>query len=183
MDRAPEDRRRERAREELRGELREAVGPQAAERAERHGALDRAIDARRPHTILAAFHQSRALIAIMLFVALVAGAAIALVSGVWWIVFVALALHAVGTIVVVLTTFSMTSQVESPDPRTAAALEEHGVSDPEGALNEAVRVAAETSGDERARQVRDEQRSITPSHESRPARTPRPSEDDERGAA
>lgn len=181
MDRPPEDRRRERARGELRDELREAVGPQAAERAERHGALDTAIDAR-PRTIAAALSQSRALIAITLFVALIAGAAIALVSGVWWIVFVALALHAVGTIVVVAATFSMTSQVESPDPRTAAALEEHGVRDPEGALNEAVRVAAEETGDEEARRASEQQRSITPSRRSRPARSRR-SDGGKRGAA
>lgn len=163
-----EDRRRELARDELRGELRDAVGPQAAERAERHGALDTAIEADRPRTVAAAFEQSRALIAIAFFVALVTGAVIAIVSGLWWVVFVALALHAVGTVVVVATTLSLASQVESPDPRTAAAMEEHGVRNPDAALNEAVRASAEATGAGEAGEARDQQRAVMPSRDGRP---------------
>lgn len=164
-----QDRRREAARNELRGELRDAVGPQAADRAERRGALDSAVDASRPRTIAGAFEQSRALILIAFFVALIAGAIVAVVSGIWWVVFVALALHAVGTVVIVATTLSLASQVESPDPRTAAALEEHGVRDPDAALNEAVRASADATEDEQAAEARAQQRAVTPSHESRPA--------------
>lgn len=154
------------------------MGPRTAERAEDHGALDAALEAGRPRPVAAALDQSRTLIAITFLVALVAGAVIALVSGVWWMIFVALALHAVGTIVVVATTLSLTSQVESPDPRTAAALEEQGVTNPDAALNEAVRVAADTTEDEEAARARGQQEAITPSRESRPTEAASPASRD-----
>ena len=120
----------------LREELRQAVGEDGARRAERSGALDEAIEDR-PRTVVAALRESRELIAITLFVALVVGALIALVTGAWWAIFIALALHAIGTFAVVATTLAMASREESPDPRTAAALEARGVRDPEAALDKA----------------------------------------------
>jgi Flp pilus assembly protein TadB len=132
------DRRRGEARDALRGELREAVGPEAAERAEGRGALDDALDADRPQTVLGVLSESRALVAITFFVALIVGAVIALITGSWWFLLVALVLHAVGTVVVVATALTLASQAESPDPRTAARLEELGVTNPDAALNRAV---------------------------------------------
>jgi len=152
----------------LRGELADAVGEEAAERADRKGAIDQAIDADSPHTILGVFNESRALIAITFMVALIVGAVIALVTGAWWFVLVALVLHAIGTVIVVGTAFSLASQAEHPDPRTVVALEERGVANPDAALNQAVAAAAEDEdGDgSEAERVRDESREITPSRDS-----------------
>jgi ABC-type transport system involved in Fe-S cluster assembly fused permease/ATPase subunit len=131
------------ARAMLRDELQEVVGPEAAERAERKGALDEAVAADRPRTVLGVISESRALIAITLMVALIVGAVIALITGGWWFLLVALFLHAIGTVVVVATALGMASEVEHADPATAAALEARGVTDPDAALNHAVDAAAE----------------------------------------
>ena len=161
--------RREEARGALRRELREVVGEEAAERAEQRGALDSAMEADRPRTVVGALKESRGLVAITLFAALIVGAVIALITGSWWFLLVALVLHAVGTVVVVATTFSLVSQVESPDPRTAAALEARGVSNPDAALNEAVAAASEDSDE--AASANEQQSDLTPSPRSRPAST------------
>lgn len=146
MERAHGDpRRRDRARELLRDELREVVGEEAAQRAERKGALDPALEAGRPRSVAGVLSESRALVATTLAVALIVGAVIALISGSWWFLLLALVLHAVGTVVVVSTSLSLASQAESPDPRTAAAMEEAGVRDPDAALNEAVDAASDES--------------------------------------
>jgi hypothetical protein len=137
------------ARETLRDELREVVGEDAAAAGERAGALEAAESAGRPRTVTAALSQSRILIGVTFFLALIVGAVGGLASGQWWWLAVALLLHALGTTVVVATTLRMTADVESPDPRAAAALEEHGIRDPEAALNEAVRVTADATDDPR----------------------------------
>lgn len=162
----PEGQRREEARDTLRDELREVVGDDAAARAERRGGLDSALDAGRPRSVKAAFDQSRTLIAITLFVALITGALIALVTGVWWAIVIALALHALGTTVVVGTTFSLASQVESPGSTRSAALEDRGVRNPDAALNEAVDAAAVEGGEGEAERVSEEQHAVTPSRTS-----------------
>jgi hypothetical protein len=138
-----EQRNRAEARDMLRGELREVVGDEAAERAERKGALDEAIDGPSPKTIAGVLSESRGIIAITFFVALIVGALIALITGAWWFVIVALVLHAIGTLVVVTTAFSLATRGESPDPRTAAALEARGVRDPDAALAQAVETATD----------------------------------------
>lgn len=140
---------REEARAGLRGELREVVGEDAAARAERKGALDAALDADRPRSVASVLTQYRSLLAIALFLALIVGAVIALVTGAWWWLFVALALHGVGTAVVVTTSLSMSSEAESTDPRTAAALRDRGVTNPDAALDQAVD-AAEDDEERRA---------------------------------
>ena len=127
----------------LRGELREVVGEEDAERAERKGALDEAIDGRSPKTVAGVLSESRGLVAITFFVALIVGALIALITGAWWFILVALVLHAIGTLIVVGTAFGLATRGESPDPRTAAALEARGVTDPDAALEHAVEVATE----------------------------------------
>lgn len=126
----------------LRGELREVVGEEAAEQAERKGALDEAID-RRPKTVAGVLDESRGIIAITFFVALIVGALIALITGAWWFLIVALVLHVIGTLVVVATAFTLATRGESPDPRTAAALEARGVGDPDAALAQAVETATD----------------------------------------
>jgi membrane protein implicated in regulation of membrane protease activity len=171
-------RRREEARDALRQELREVVGEDAAARAEKRGALDAAMEADRPRTVLGALKESRTLVVITLFAALIVGAVIALITGSWWFLLVALVLHAIGTVVVVATTFSLVSQVESPDPRTAAALEARGVSNPDAALNEAVAAASED--DDEAASAREQQSELTPSPRSRPTPT-HPTDHGERG--
>ena len=127
----------------LRGELREVVGDERAARAERAGALDEAIDGRRPKTVVGVLSESRELIAITFFATLIVGAVIALITGAWWFIIVALVLHAIGTLVVVGTAFSLATRGESPDPRTAAALEARGVRDADGALEQAVEAATD----------------------------------------
>lgn len=144
----------------LRGELREAVGEEAAERAERKGALDEAVDGQ-SKTVVGSLNESRGLIAITFFLALVVGAVIALVTGAWWFLIVALVLHAIGTLVVVGTALTLATRGESPDPRTAAALEARGVRDPDAALEQAVEAGTDgrrgreggetTAGDDRDR--------------------------------
>lgn len=146
--REQERRRRAEARELLREELTEVVGEQRAERAERRGALDEAIDESRARTLVDALRESRAVIAMTLFTALIVGALIALITGTWWFIVVALVLHAIGTLVVVGTTLSLASQQEKPDPSTAVALEARGVRDPDAALEHAVEVAEEDDADD-----------------------------------
>ncbi len=155
-------RRRAAARDTLRSELRDVVGERAAAAGERAGALDAAERAGRPRTVSAALSQSRLLIGVTFSLALIVGAVAGLATGQWWWLVVALLLHALGTTVVVTTTLRMTADVESPDPRAAAALEEQGVRDPDAALNEAVRVTADATDGDAARRARDQQRSVTP---------------------
>jgi hypothetical protein len=162
QEQSGDDRRREAARDTLRDELREVVGERAAEQGERAGALDAAEEAGRPRTVTAALSQSRILIAATLFVALIAGLVVGIATGQWWWILIALAVHAIGTVVVVATTLRMTASVESPSPTAAAALEEQGVRDPDAALTEAVRVTAETTDSDEAQRVRDQQGAITP---------------------
>jgi len=171
---------REEARDALRGELEAVVGENAAARAERKGALDEAIDGDRPKTVVGAVNEARPLIAVTFFTALIVGAVIALITGSWWFLLVALVLHGVGTVVVVTTAIGFASRVESPDPRTAAALEARGVSDPDGALNHAVEVAAEDADGGEAAQAREQQTEVTPSRRSRPVDTS-PAGDDGEG--
>jgi hypothetical protein len=162
QEQSGDDRRRDAARDTLRGELREVVGERAAEQGERAGALDAAEEAGRPRTVTAALSQSRILIAATLFVALIVGLVVGIATGQWWWILIALAIHAIGTVVVVATTLRMTTSVESPSPTAAAALEEQGVRDPDAALTEAVRVTAEATDSDEARRVRDQQSAITP---------------------
>ena len=139
-----DERNRDEARDMLRGELREVVGEEAADRAERKGALDEAIGGgSSPKTVTGVLSESRGIVAITLFVALIVGALIALITGAWWFIIVALLLHGIGTLVVVGTAFSLATRGESPDPRTAAALEARGVRDPDAALSQAVETATD----------------------------------------
>jgi hypothetical protein len=173
MERAhDESRTRDEARAGLRGELREVVGDEAAARAERKGALDAALDADRPRTVASVLSQYRSLLMIGLFTALIVGAVIALITGTWWWLLVALLLHGIGTAVVVTTALTMATQTESTDPRTAAALQARGVTDPDAALSQAVDAAAEESDSGEAQEARRRRTEITPSPRSEPTGGP-----------
>jgi Flp pilus assembly protein TadB len=173
MDPQDERRNRDEARAGLRHELGEVVGEDAAARAERGGALDAAIDAERPRTAAGLLNESRVLLVVAFFVALIVGAVIALVTETWWWLLVALVLHAVGTAIVVASALSLSSQTESTDPRTAAALQARGVANPDAALTQAVDAAAEHSDSERAEETRRQRTQVTPSPGSEPVRGPR----------
>jgi hypothetical protein len=173
MERArDESRMRDEARAGLRGELREVVGDDAAARAEREGALDAALDADRPRTVASVLSRYRSLLAIGLSTALIVGAVIALITETWWWLLVALVLHAIGTAVVVATALSLATQAESADPRTAAALQARGVTDPDAALNQAVDAAADEPDGGEAREARRQRTEVTPSRRSEPTGAP-----------
>lgn len=176
MDADQQRRNREEAKAGLRNELTDVVGEDAAARAERKGALDAAVDGERPKTVSSVLSQSRNLLVISFFVALVVGAVIALITGAWWFLVVALAIHAIGTVFVVGSALSMATQAESPDPRTAAALQARGVTNPDAALNQAVDAAAEESDSEEAAETQRQRTEVTPSPRSHttgaPARRP-----------
>jgi|GEM_PF-6269357 len=157
---------RDEARAGLRHELSEVVGDRAAERAERDGTLDKAIDAKAPKTVLGVLSESRVLLAITLFVALIVGAVIALITGSWIFLLVALVLHAIGTAIVVATGLSLASQTESVGAGPGAALEARGVSNPDAALNQAVDAVGRDSDNAEASEVRREQTEATPSRRS-----------------
>lgn len=168
MDQGQRDSRaQDEARSGLRNELSQVVGEDAAAKAEREGALDSAMSAGRPRTVAGAISESRVLIGITFFVALIVGAVIALITGSWVFLLVALVLHAIGTVVVVTTGLTLATQTESPDPRTAAALEARGVRNPDAALQQAVDSVSDDS--EEAARSRDQETEITPSPRSREA--------------
>lgn len=121
-------------------ELREAVGDEAVERSDVD--VDRAL---RGHSSAAPSEASRSrLMFVVIGVAgvIVAGAA-ALALESWVVLVVLLALHAIGTTIVVRTAFKATTNVEKPAPTTQAMLEDEGVTDPEGALDDLVAQTAD----------------------------------------
>lgn len=124
-------------------ELEDVVGPEAAQRAldedEREAPRER-------QTLLAAAWSSRLLIGLLLVVALVVGAFLSVLTGSWWLMGAALAVHFVGTAIVLFTTLRLLGDVEAPSPTAAAALEARGVRDPEGDLN---RLIDRAEGEER----------------------------------
>lgn len=66
------------------------------------------------------------------------GAIVALTTGTWWVLPLAAGVHALGTMLVVLTVVRMTTIVEHPSPDVAAALAEDGVSSPDGRFSQMV---------------------------------------------
>ena len=149
----------------MQSELEEVVGPEAAERAldedEREGPPQR-------QTLLAVAWSSRLLIGLLLVAALVVGAFLSVLTGSWWLMAAALAVHFVGTTVVLYTVFRLLGDVEAPSATASAALEARGIHDPEGELSRLVERAqgasANGSGEEATRQ----QASWTPGDRSRP---------------
>jgi hypothetical protein len=152
-----------RAKEKLLDELRDAVGDEAVERADLdvEGAIHDVGRAKSPET-----GRSRLLLVVVGVTGVLVAAIIALALQSWIVFAVLLALHAIGTTIVVTTALRTTANVEKPAPTTVAMLEDEGVSDPEGALNRLVDQAAETDPHGRAGEIAEERGSITPSRDS-----------------
>lgn len=153
----------ERAKERLVDELRDAVGDDAVARADLD--VDAAITGsgrgKTPET-----GRSRLLLVIVGVTGVVVAAIIGLALQSWIVFAVLIALHAIGTTIVVTTTLRTTANVEKPAPTTVAQLENDGVRDPEGTLNRLVDQAAEADPDGRAGEIAEERGSITPSRDS-----------------
>jgi hypothetical protein len=125
----------DRKRELLVDELKEAVGEEAVERADLD--VDRALR-RQPSKFGAAFASSRLLLLVVGATLAVVGVIASLALENWLFFAVAIAVHAVLTVVVVGSALALTTEVEKPAPTVEAALEAEGVSDPSGALNDLV---------------------------------------------
>lgn len=123
------------ARAELVGELEDAVGKDAVREADVD--VDQAIEGR-PHPVRTAFSDSKLLILLMGATALTVGVIGALVVKSWWVMLAAILVHSLLTAIVVGASMKLFSQVEKPDPNTVTKLEDEGVDDPEGAVNELV---------------------------------------------
>jgi hypothetical protein len=88
--------------------------------------------------LVATLVSNRAIILVTLFAALVVGGIVALATGAYLAILVAVALHALGTLLVTAGAVQLTTQVEHVAPETAARLEEEGVGDPDRVLNDLV---------------------------------------------
>jgi hypothetical protein len=119
-------------------ELRDAIGEDhvalPADRAEEAGHV-RAAGHR---TLATQFAVNRMLIVITLAMLIVVGVIVALATGNWWAVVAAVAVHAVGTFLVLSLTLQLSSEVEHVSPSTAAKLEDEGVADPDRALSDLI---------------------------------------------
>lgn len=133
----------DRKRELLVDELEQAVGREKVERADLD--LDRALE-RRPSKLGAAFASSRLLLIVIGAVLAVVGVIASLALESWLFFAAAIAVHAVLTVVVVGSAFTLVSESEKPAPTVEAALEEEGVSDPSGALTDLVDQVEEQDG-------------------------------------
>jgi hypothetical protein len=80
----------------------------------------------------------RPLFIVTLLAALTVGAVIALSTGSWWALVVAVGVHALGTMVVAAGAIQLTTQTEHASPQTTARLEEEGVADPDRVLSDLV---------------------------------------------
>jgi hypothetical protein len=150
-------------------ELSEVVG---AEVARRTLEADGSEPVQPRQTLLGAAWSSRLLIGILLVAAVVVGAFLSVLTGSWWLLAAALAVHFVGTTVVLVTVFRLLGDVEAPSPTASAALEARGVRDPEGELNRLIARADDSSQMDSepgpAEAARRQQSSWTPGERSRP---------------
>jgi hypothetical protein len=161
-----------RAREALVDELRDAVGDEAVDRADLD--LERAVG-ERPGRPKPEANRVRLMIAVTGAAGVAVAVAIALALQSWWLLIPLLALHAVVTTIVVRTVLRATKDVEKPAATTQAMLEEEGVRDPEGALNDLVAQTAEQepereAGRTEADDIKRQQESWTPDSATRRSR-------------
>jgi hypothetical protein len=125
----------DRRKELLVDELKSAVGDEAVERADLD--IDRAIE-RQPSGIAGAVQSSRLLLLVVGAALLVTGVIASLALESWVFFALAILAHALFSIAVIASALALTTDVEKPSPTAEAALEEEGVSDPSGALNDLV---------------------------------------------
>ena len=116
----------------LTAELRDVVG---ADRVRTAGAPART---RRPG-VLDYVSEYRLHVIGSLVVMLTFGAVVALASGAWWVLPVAVAFHALATTTVMVAVIRMTTVIEHPSPELAATLVEEGVSSPDEYFSQLVR--------------------------------------------
>jgi hypothetical protein len=128
------------ARELLVDELKEAVGDEAVDRAELD--VDRAIE-RRPEGLRGAVSSNRLLLLVIGGAVFTAGVVASLATKNWVFFGVAIVVHALVSAVVIGTALALSTQVEKPAPTTVTALEDKGVPDPEGAMNDLVEQVSE----------------------------------------
>lgn len=155
-------------------ELREVVGHDAVE-----VPADRPRSGRDRHGghggLVVGATTNRLAIGLTFLTALVVGAIVSLATGSWWFLLLALAVHALGTLAVIVLALQMTTQTEHVSPGVAARLEDEGVSDPDAVFGELVQEyapgdgrggARETPAHEDPAQAHAEQRSaVTPTQE------------------
>jgi hypothetical protein len=101
-------------------------------------------------TLGATLSSNLPLVLVTFVAALVIGAIIALVTDQYWVVVLALAVHAIGTLVVAGGAIALTTQTEHMAPAVAARLEEEGVGNPDAVLTDLVE---EYAGAQEARGV------------------------------
>jgi hypothetical protein len=116
-------------------ELKQVVGEEAVAQADLD--MDRALR-RRPSRITPSLASSRLLLIVAGAVLVVVGVIASLAFETWLFFAVAIAVHALFAVVVVATALTMVTEGEKPAPTTEAQLEEEGVSDPSGALDDLV---------------------------------------------
>jgi hypothetical protein len=118
-------------------ELREVVG-----RDEVEVPRDTPRRAEEPHAtrspMMATMISNRPLIIVTLLAAVVVGGIISIATGWYVAVLLAVALHALATLLVTAGAIQLTTQVEHVGPETAARLEQEGVADPDRVLGELV---------------------------------------------
>ncbi|HEU4973733.1 MAG TPA: hypothetical protein VFT50_01490 [Baekduia sp.] len=93
---------------------------------------------RERHAGRAPLGDNRPLLYVTLAAAIVVGGIIALVTRQGWVLIAALALHALGTLLVIGGVVQLTTETEHADPEVAARLQQEGVGDPDRALTEIV---------------------------------------------
>jgi hypothetical protein len=113
-------------------ELREVIG---ADRVEVPDEREPERAQETPGALLAA---NRPLLIVTFLAAVVVGGVVALATGSWWALLVAVGLHALGTMVVGAGAIRMTTEVEHVSPSRAPQLEAEGVADPDEKLTELV---------------------------------------------
>jgi hypothetical protein len=125
----------DRKRELLVDELKRVVGEDAAERADLD--VERALK-RRPSRLAPAVRSSRLLLLVAGAALLVVGVIASLALENWIFFALAIAAHALFSTLVIGSALALVTDGEKPDPTTEAELEEEGVSDPGGALDDLV---------------------------------------------
>jgi hypothetical protein len=142
-----------RANEILTEEVREALGADEVEVSESHkDDLGRSDLSAKSRTMTSMLWESRVLVGVSFFSALVVGAIIALITGKWWAILIPEVVHLVTTLIVSWLAIRSTTNVDKPSAVHVEQLEEEGVRDPEETLNNAIQEFA-GDGEDRGKQV------------------------------